>query len=111
MAWSTSETYGAEKFYLFSCDSEEFSARQLSARKTVNDLSPMFRHPRRVDMTPLAAAEYVCRLSGLVLKVKDLKQHLPKIVISGVEDFGTVSDSDDGVIVRKWTDGRYSQLR
>ena len=109
MAWTFSETCRAEKWYLFSCDNEEFSIRRLSASKTTRDLDPMIAHPRRFDMSPLTAAEYIiCRVTSLILNVKNRKQHLPKIVIGGVEDYGTISETDDGVILRRWTDGRHS---
>ena len=47
-------------------------------------------------MTPLTAAKYLCRVTGLVLDVRGRQQHLPKIVIDGVEDYGTINESEDG---------------
>ena len=50
------------------------------------DLHPLIVQPRRFDMTPLAAAEYICRVTNPILDVQEeKKQRLPKIIIDGVD--------------------------
>ena len=107
-AWSTSEPY-VEKFYLFSCSNkDELTVRLLTDLGTAYELRPMLLHPDRTDLTPMEIAQYLCRVSTRVLVSGEKHQRLPKIVVDGVEDYGSSSWRDTGRLLRCWDDGRRS---
>ena len=107
-AWSTSEPY-VEKFYLFSCSNkDELTVRLLTDLGTAYELRPMLLHPDRADLTPMEIAQYLCRVSTRVLVSGEKHQRLPKIVVDGVEDYGSSSWRDTGRLLRCWDDGRRS---
>ena len=70
----------------------------------------MLLHPNWVDLTPMEIAEHLCRISSMVLVSGEKRQRLPKIVVDGVEDYGTASSRDTGRLLRCWDDGRRSMF-
>eukprot|EP00117_Sycon_ciliatum_P002826 scpid97284/ scgid0884/ len=55
-------------------------------------------------------AEYLCRISSMVLVSGENRQRLPKIVVDGVDDYGSPSSRDTGRLLRCWDDGRRSMF-
>eukprot|EP00117_Sycon_ciliatum_P035852 scpid101954/ scgid27093/ len=75
---------------------------------TAYELRPLLLHPDRVDLTSLEVAEYLCRVSTRVLAAGEKRQRLPKIIMAGVDDYGSPSQHDNGMLLRCWDDGRRS---
>ena len=79
--------------------------------RLLSDLGTAYElNPNRVDLTPMEIAEYLCRTSSMVFVSGEKRQRLPKIVVDGVEDYGTASSRDTGRLLRCWDDGRRSMF-
>ena len=84
--------------------------RLLTDMCTACELRPVLLHPDRVDMSPMEIAEYLCRVSSMIIVSGDKLQRLPKIVVDGVADYGSPSSRDTGRLLRCWDDGRRSMF-